>query len=80
VWAWREDFTPTFEQIERGLTAVEWGIRNTWTERIDFTPTPEQVERGLTDHDSDIRSAWIKRLRMDTDSVLEDEDQVICTL
>jgi hypothetical protein len=51
-----------------------------WALRIDFTPTPEQIERGLTDDRDLIQRAWIKRLKVSSDSMLKDEDQVVLLL
>ncbi len=55
------DFTPTPEQVEKGLTDKKEIVRLAWVSRKDFTPTPEQVERGLLDDSVQVCLAWIQR-------------------
>lgn len=59
-WAQRLDFTPTPEQIERGLMD-RTPVRCAWAQRLDFTPNTAQVERGLTDHNWEPRQQWAIR-------------------
>lgn len=65
--------TPTPEQVERGLTDENWGIRCDWAGHRHYTPTPEQVERGLMDENQHVREAWMQRSREMCDTLLKDE-------
>ena len=52
---------PTPEEVEKGLTDADEGVRCTMAKRTDFIPTPEQVERGLTDPWSLVREKFAFR-------------------
>jgi hypothetical protein len=56
----RADTTPTSEQIERGLTDENWGVRCDWAGHSHWTATSAQVERGLEDDNWHVREAWAK--------------------
>lgn len=58
----RTDTMLTSQQIEKGLTDKNWGIRMGWAECNNFTPTPEQIERGLNDMHWQVRISWAKRM------------------
>ncbi len=55
------DWTPTPEQVERGLTDTDGLVRMVWARRTDYTPTVPQVERGITDSDWDVVMEWMQR-------------------
>ena len=70
------DWTPTSEQVERGLNDVDDDIREAWAKRQDITPTREMVERGLNDVSGNVRCAWMDRLKSMQDSLIMDDGYV----
>jgi hypothetical protein len=50
-----------FEEIENGLTHIDWRIRALYAKSMAYIPSCAQIERGLTDVDEDVRIAWLER-------------------
>ncbi|MBU2766523.1 hypothetical protein HAP94_10035 [Acidithiobacillus ferrivorans] len=54
---------PTPEEVERGLTDDDIGVRREWIQRSDYVPTSAQVERGLADGDKDTQALWTNKVK-----------------
>lgn len=54
-------FKPTPEQIEMGLSAKGFGLRQIWASRKGYIPTEAQISRGLNDEVSEVSRMFLER-------------------
>jgi hypothetical protein len=59
------DWTPTYDDIYRGVTDVHVAIRSAWAERKLYIPETSIVDIGVRDGNSSVRWTWATRCDYD---------------
>mgnify|MGYP001626352474 FL=1 len=79
-WAARCDFTPTSEQIERGINDKSLKVVLAWLHRHDITWTEAQIERGLQHDNAKVRSSWEDILRRQNEQSHECHESIMASI